>query len=179
MREYLTCGLVKRMVIRSKNEEDNKELILERIGQNVDLSLYNRIDDDEYIILNIKKDIFEKNIYELVCEQVSRFSLREYEKLLVEYELKELKNMDYEGLIKCAKRNPISTFRFKRGDGDNDISYLDPKGECVIYCDLIQFIQTGETFFECYNEMFTYFRNCIISSSNNPIRTAMILTLTP
>ena len=171
MREYLTCGIAKRIVIRSEDEQEDKETILERIGQNIDLNLYNRIDDEEYIILNIKKDIFEKNVHELIDEQTKRFYMNEYEKIFIGYQLKDLKNMKYEEILKY--------FNIKRGDSvTNNISYLDSTGKCVIYCDLLEFFGTGDTFFECYNDIFTYFRNCIINSSKNAIRTSMVITMT-
>lgn len=32
MREYLSCGIAKRIIIRSQNEDESKDTILERIG---------------------------------------------------------------------------------------------------------------------------------------------------
>ena len=58
-----------------------------------------------------------------------------------------------------------------------DISYLDSEGSCEIFCNLIDFIGDGKVLFECYNEIFTYLRNCIINSSSNPIRTAAFITI--
>lgn len=178
MREYLSCGFAKRIVIRSRKEDESKEKILERIGQNIKLNIYDIINDDDYIILNIKKAIFEKNIYELVKEQINKQSMCEYEKLYMEYEVKKIKDKNYEDLIALAKNHEIGIFYFKRGgEFQNDISYLDPEEKCEIYCDLIELFQTGETFFECYNEIFRYFRKCIINSSDNEIKSAMVITM--
>lgn len=179
MREYLSCGIAKRIIIRSKNEDESKNTILERIGRNIDLNLYDRIDNEEYIILNIKKEIFQKNVYKLVNEQVNKILMHEFDKEYTQYQLKDLEDMKYDELIQVSKRGGINAFYFKRGDEiSNDISYLDLEGKCKVYCDLIQFAQTGETIFECCKGMFTYFRNGIINSSENPLKTAIVITLT-
>ena len=59
----------------------------------------------------------------------------------------------------------------------NDISYLDPHGDNDIYCDIIDFISDGKVFLECYWDIFTYFRNCIIQLSKSPIRTGFVVTI--
>ena len=179
MKEYLSCGIAKRIIIRSQNEDESKDEILVRIGRNIDLNLYDRIDNEEYIILNIKKEIFQKNVYELVNEQINKIVMCEFDKAYTLYQLEELKNVKYDELIHISKLRGIKAFYFKRGDEkSNDISYLDLERKCKIYCDLIQISQTGETFFECYQGMFTYFRNCIINSSENPLKTALVIALT-
>lgn len=143
------------------------------------MNLYDIIENEEYIILNIKKDIFQKNVYKLVKEEIDKIVMYEFDKAYTQYQLKEIEKMKYEELIKISKTGGINAFYFKRGDEtSNDISYLDLKGKSKIYCDLIQISQTGETFFECYRGMFTYFRNCIINSSDNPLKTTMVITLT-
>lgn len=179
MKEYLSCGIAKRIIIRNEKENESNDAILGRIGKNIDLNLYDRIDNEEYIILNIKKDILQKNAYELVNEQINKILMDEFNKVYTQYQLKELKNVKYDELIRISKFRGIDAFYFKRGDEiSNDISYLDLERKCKIYCDLIQISQTGETFFECYSGMFTYFRNCIIKSSENPLKTALVITLT-
>ena len=37
--------------------------------------------------------------------------------------------------------------------------------------------EDNETILESYNGLFTYLRNCIINSLNNPIRTSVIITI--
>ena len=115
MKEYLSCGIAKRIIIRNEKENESNDAILGRIGKNIDLNLYDRIDNEEYIILNIKKDILQKNAYELVNEQINKILMDEFNKVYTQYQLKELKNVKYDELIRISKFRGIDAFYFKRG----------------------------------------------------------------
>ena len=174
MGQYLECGIAQTIIIEKRYKEDNKT-VLERIGENIDLSIYNIIEEDDYIELEMKKELFEKYAVDFIIEQSKFF--RDNERTNVE-SLLELKGLKYDKLIEIANEKSIYNFQFLDGNYINmDISYLDPKSKCRIYGDFISFIGDGKVFLECYNYIFTYLRNCIINSSNNPIRTSVIVTI--
>lgn len=174
MGQYLECGIAQRIIVESRYNEDNKT-ILERIGKNIDLSIYNVIEEDDCIELEMKKEIFEKYAVDFIIEQSKYFG--EYGRFDLDSLLK-IKGLKYDELIDIANEKSVYNFQFLDGNYINmDISYLDPKSDCRIYGDFISFIGDGKAFFECYNRIFTYLRNCIINSSNNPIRSSAIITI--
>ena len=174
MGQYLECGIAQRIIIENRYKEDNKT-ILERIGKNIDLNLYNINKGPQYIELKMKKEIFEKYAIDFIIEQTKFF--RKYETTELD-DLLNLKGLKYDKLIDIAKEKDLINFQFLDGNYINmDISYLDEESNCRIYGDFISFIGDGKVFLECYNSIFTYLRNCIINSSNNPIRTSVIITI--
>ena len=78
---------------------DNKT-ILERIGKNIDLSLYNINKGPKYIELEMKKEIFEKYAIDFIIEQSKFF--RKYEVTELD-DLLNLKGLKYNKLIDIAK----------------------------------------------------------------------------
>lgn len=124
----------------------------------------------------MKKDIFEKYAIEFIKEQSDYFG--EYAKKYAKEQLPLLENLKYDKLIEIAKDKDIYSFCYLEGSiFCNDISYLDNDGKSLIYCDVIDFISEGKVDLEEYCEIFTYLRNCIINSSQNPIRTATVVTI--
>lgn len=174
MGTYLSCGLAHQITIKSRYAEDSDK-ILKRIGQNIDLNLYDKYEMENCILLEIKEDVFEKYAVDFIIEQSKYF--RRDNNSNIENELKQLKNLKYFELIEKAEGESIFNFQLAKGGCFcNNISYLDPNGNCDIFCDLISYIFEGKVFLECYNSIFTYLRNCIINSSKNPIRTAVMVT---
>ena len=109
MGQYLQCGIAQRIIIESRYNEDNKT-ILERIGENIDLSLYNINKGPKYIELEMKKEIFEKYALNFIIEQLELFW--KYDKMEAEEKLQELKGLKYEELIKIAKEKDLINFQF-------------------------------------------------------------------
>ena len=175
MGRYLSCGIATKITILKRYNEEN-DIIMERIGKNIDLNIYERIDYDDEIVLQIKKDILEKNIVDFIVEQSNYFK-DGIEKDTLD-KLEQLKGLPFEEMIEVAREKYIYKFQFLEGNRVcNDISYLDPHGDNDIYCDIIDFISDGKVFLECYWDIFTYFRNCIIQLSKSPIRTGFVVTI--
>ena len=175
MGQYLACGIATKITILKKYSKDNDN-ILERIEKKIDLNLYNQIDYDDSIVLEIKRDIFEENVINFIIEQAEDFF--ETDKDYTIRQLDTLKGLKYDDLINVSKEKRISSFHFFDGYSYicNDINYIDK--QCKdIYCDIISFICDGKVFFESCYDIFTYLRNRIIKSSNNPIRTATVVTM--
>ena len=175
MGQCLACGIATKITILKKYSEDNDK-VMERIGRTIDLNIYNRINYDDAIVLEIKRDIFEENVIDFIIEQSEDF-YGTYKKDATE-QLATLKGLNYDDLIKIAKEKDVYSFQFLDGYRYicNDITYLDPESK-DIYCDIIIFVDDGKVFLECWYGIFTYLRNRIIKSSNNPIRTATVVTI--
>ena len=175
MGRYLSCGIATKITILKRYNEEN-DIIMERIGKNIDLNIYERIDYDDGIVLQMKKDILEKNIVDFIVEQSNYFK-DGIEKDTLD-KLEQLKGLPFEEMIEVAREKYIYKFQFLEGNRVcNDISYLDPHGDNDRYCDIIDFISDGKVFLECYWDIFTYFRNCIIQLSKSPIRTGFVVTI--
>ena len=116
------------------------------------------------------------NVINFIIEQAEDFF--ETDKDYTIRQLDTLKGLKYDDLINVSKEKRISSFHFFDGYSYicNDINYIDK--QCKdIYCDIISFICDGKVFFESCYDIFTYLRNRIIKSSNNPIRTATVVTM--
>lgn len=175
MEQYLQCGIAQKIEIESVYKEDNKT-VLERIGENIDLSLYNINKGPQYIKLEMKKEIFEKYAVDFIKEQLELFW--KYDKRHFEKNLQRLRNLKYEELIDIAKEKDINNFQFLESKGVwNNISYLDTERFCTIYCDSISYMGLSKVNMNNYNSIFTYLRNCIIKSSDNPIKTSAVITM--
>ena len=57
----------------------------------------------------------------------------------------------------------------------NDISYIGDG--LTIFADLITYLNDGKIVMETYYDMFRYFRNTIIKSSDSPIKTSAMISI--
>lgn len=170
---FIDCGIATRIVI--EKEYWKTEEILESIKNEIDLSIYNVIDEENYIFLEMKKDIFEKNAVDFIKEQLSLIVDKKGSKERIE-ELRNLENKSYEELMEIANYKKYISFQFVEGCRySNDISYIAKK--FYAYADVVSYISDGKVFFECYSDIFYYLRKTIIANSKNPIRTAAVITI--
>lgn len=172
MSKYLGIGVAIKIYI--KREKYPTKTILSKIDKKINLKNYQINEDDEkYLILNIKRDVFEQNIYELLKEEHEYCS--ENDKKYIESRLEEIKGKGYEELIEIAKKG-IAGFSYHEGKEAkiNNISYV--KDELKMYCDLIWYTLDGKFSYECYFDIFEYMRNHIIRSLKNPLKGAIFIT---
>lgn len=176
MGQYLSCGIATEIIVEKR--WDSTEKILEKMKNKIDLNIYDISQDDKYICLSIKEDIFEKYAIPFIEEQLEPVK----NNLTTEKELRSLKNFEelkgksYEELIKIS--NEKSNYFFQRTEGNrvcNDVSYLTDGN--IAYADVINYISDGKIFMECYHDIFDYIRSLMIKSSTNPIRTAAVVTI--
>ena len=166
------CGIAKIIIIKNVANEEN-EIILKRIGKNINLKIYNILYAEKYIVLNMKDEILEQNIYEFIKEQSKYFDLKSQKH--IENDIKQLKEIEYNKLI---KNNKLSTIKFKRGNEFcNDISYVDEERKSIMYCDIITYASIKNVFMKNDYMLFSYLRNCIINASDNIIKTSVVVTL--
>ena len=109
MGRYLSCGIATKITILKRYNEEN-DIIMERIGKNIDLNIYERIDYDDGIVLQMKKDILEKNIVDFIVEQ-SKYFKDGIGKDTID-KLEQLKGLSYDEMIEIAKKKRYIHFSF-------------------------------------------------------------------
>lgn len=175
----LCFGLATKIIIKQNSnfEKESNNERLKRIGEKIDLSLYDRKDYEDYTVLEIKKEIFEENAIKFIVEQY--INMESKDRLSVMAELLRMNDSKYEKIMYYVKNNLINSLQFFDGDKtNNDISYLDSFRKSKISCDLICYLcRKNIVFDDGYNEMFNYIKKCIQNSSENEIRTAVVIAL--
>ena len=178
MGRYLSCGIADTIYINSVKDNIKDEDALARIGENIDLSIYDRIDksEDDYIILKIKKKVFEENIYSFIEEQSKR--LDNYDKKFINEVLEKIKEKSYDELMEIANKRNLYGFSYLKGSIlSNCAYYLDASMESRIFCDIVDILSEGKILIEYYAGFFSYLRKCIIEKSNNPLKSALVVTV--
>lgn len=175
MGTYLCCGIAKRITV--EKERKTKEEILERLKESIDLDIYEEpIENERFLMLEIKKEILENYAIDFIEEQLKIGKQNTTDDRYNRMEIWDLKGKKYEELIDIAKNHECIQFELIEGCiFANDISYI-AKG-LRIYADVIIYSSDGKIIMECYNEIFRYFRNLIIKSSNSPIKTAVVVSI--
>ena len=92
MHNFLTAGLVKKITLYSANPQkfalkESKKIVLEELGKEIDLSLYEERVIDEEISLTLKEDVLSKNVKNFLKE------IEEYMGTFVSFD--EVNGVDY------------------------------------------------------------------------------------
>lgn len=177
MVKYLTFGIATKIIIHNKlkENEDLKEKI-NRLNKTIDLDLYNIEYTTNSVILNIKKDIFEKHAIKFLVEQWE--SIEYKMKYAIVEAFKTLDGCSYDSIIDAAKMGIVANFRFLENTRiSNDISYIDTFGRSDISCDLLTYLVDGKISLQNEECALNYLRNCIINSSYNPIKKAGVINI--
>jgi len=177
MGTYLSCGIAK--TIKVKKENFSKKEIIEKLSKAIDINIYDLSEDtDECLKFELKKDIVEKYAVKFAEEQL-KIAEQDINKTDEDsMSLKSLENKKYDELMEILESNQCYNFQLIEGFRffENDISYIT-KG-LLVFADIIKFLDDGKAIMECYSDVFRYFRNQGIENSNNPIKTAMVVTIT-
>lgn len=176
MGRFLECGIAK--TIKVEKDRYSKEEILNKLAKSVDLNIYDAIEEREkYFELELKKDIMEKYAVKFVEEQLKIAGEDINEISGNKMSLKDLENKKYEELMEIANSSKCYNFQLREcfAGFSNDISYI--ARELSICADIIEFLGNGKIIMECYGNVFRYLRNLAIKNSDNPIKTAMMVTI--
>ena len=177
MVKYLTFGIATRIIIHNKLEEneDLKEKI-NRLNKTIDIDLYNIEYTANSVILNIKKDIFEKYAMKFMFEQWESIENKSKSYIIEAYKI--LDGSSYNKIIDDANMGWIGDFRLLENTKIlNDISYIDTLGRSDISCDLLTYLVDAKISFQNEECALNYLRNCIINSSYNPIKKAVVINI--
>ena len=131
----------------------------------------------------MKKEYIEKYAVPFVEEQLkivleNMADIEDYER--ISKNLKELlensKGKNYKELMQMAEEQQNINFELAEGNlFTNDISYIGDG--LTIFADLITYLNDGKIVMETYYDMFRYFRNTIIKSSDSPIKTSAMISI--
>ena len=176
MGRYIACGIATEMVIEKEWKNDDNNEILKDLGKKVDLNLYEITEEEARIILTMKKEIFEKNAVDCILEQLKYCRQRQREE--DEEKIKQLKDLKYDELMKIAEKKSICSFQLNKGNYySSDISYLLENSRANIFCDMVFYVLDGKIILECWYDVFTYLRKCIINSSTSTIKTSLVVDI--
>lgn len=176
MGQYLSFGIAKSIII--DKEGYPKEKVLKKIEKSIDLNIFKQPEETEkYLILDLKEDIMEKYAIKFIEEQLEIAEENTEEKISNNNCIKELENKKYAELMEIAEQKKYLNFQFLEGCiVTNDVSYLTDG--LTAFADIIIYLSDGKIIMECYNAIFRYIRNQIIKNSANPIKTAMVVSIT-
>ncbi len=182
MGRFLCAGIATKVFV--KKDGYSKDEIMDQLKRTLDLKIYDEpIEDEKFLLLGMKIECIEKYAVPFIEEQLkivleNMDDIEDYER--ISKNLKELlessKGKNCEELIKMAKEQQNIHFELIEGNlFTNDISYIGNR--LKIFADMITYLDDGKIVMESYYDMFRYFRNAIIKSSNSPIKTSAMISI--
>lgn len=182
MGRFLCVGIATKVFV--KKDGYSKEKIMYQLKKSLDLKIYDEpIEDEKFLLLGMKKEYIEKYAVPFVEEQLkivleNMADIEDYER--ISKNLKELlensKGKNYKELVQMAEEQQNINFELAEGNlFTNDISYIGDG--LTIFADLITYLNDGKIVMETYYDMFRYFRNTIIKSSDSPIKTSAMISI--
>jgi hypothetical protein len=182
MSKYLCVGLAKQIVVKVRDEKIAKEVELDFFNQ-FDKSIYNveyetnKNGQDLYIVFNLKDDMIVKYAMDLMIEQHEKYIKASYSSEAIEY-YKDIKKKDKKEIIELINTEySLYMYNFKIGWFGFDVRYLFTKDVDAYITEFLTFHCSEKTFMEEYNIFFKYMRNVLINSTDNPLRTAIVVSL--
>lgn len=160
---------------RRFGEDYTIETAKSEVEKILNLDLYNITEDDTYVYFKIKEEIFKNNLYNLLENEYQEL----YPGEQIE-NLSEVKNKTPEELIQDLDDGTITSYDFhfcEAGYCSNDISFLIPNSKADLYIDMIAFYLTDKVLMESYATFFKYVRSKIISSTDNPLKDDVFVTI--
>lgn len=184
MGRYLTCGIAEKIYIPKKttgwfSKTFTGEEIISKLSAEINLDIYDITEDEENVLLTLKKNMVETYFFEFLEEQIQNTENDVRNRGLEELKkLKELKKISREEIIKLSKNGDLEQIGFWEGNQiTSDISYVLQDHSLDIWCDMIYFVMEGKVFLECYYSILYYLRKAIISKNNNPIKDAFVISI--
>ncbi len=181
MSKYLCVGLAKKIAVAVIDKEMAKEVEL-YFFKKVDRNLYNveyvpTEKKTAFIFFKLKDEMLAKYAMDLMIEQHEKYIKSKYSEEAIEY-FKNIKNKDEKEIINLinTENNPYM-YTFRLGWFGFDISYLFEKSVDAYITEFTTFHCSEKTFMEVYNDFFRYMRNLLINSTDNPLRTALAISL--
>ena len=182
MSKYLCVGLAKEIVVQVRDEKMAKEIEAEFFNK-VDKEIYEvkyeipENDSRAYVVFNLKEDLMAKYAMDLMIEQHEKYIKSEDSAEAIEYykHIKEKSEKEILELINTENNEHMYTFRL--GWFGFDISFLFETSVDAYITEFTTFHCSFKTFMEEYYTYFKYMRNLLINSTENPLRTALAVSL--
>lgn len=178
MGQYINFGIAT-AIYAKKNSRYTSTEIQNILAKCLNLEIYNMHESEEYIYLSLKGDIFMKNYENLIKKEYKLLDVEDKDYKVFD----EIKDMPYDELLEGLEEKDICYpfFQFTEAYGyySNDISYiLGNNHDIEVSADIISYYLSEKVLLEGYYELFSYIRNKIISSMNNPLKDAVFVTIT-
>lgn len=182
MSKYLSVGIAKEIIVEVSNEEMANK-IKDEFFEKVDKDLYTveffsaeksrKID----VYFELKDDILAEHAMDLMIEQNQKYIKSDDSDEAIEY-YKNIKSKSKEEILELinTENNPY-LYKFTLGWYGFDIGYLFKERVDAYITEFITFHTSEKTFMEEYYTFFNYMRNLLINSTDNPLRTALAVSL--
>ena len=182
MSKYLCVGIAKEVIAEAKDENMAK-IIEKEFFKKFERNLYNvELSTSEkskklYVVFRLKDDILAEHAMDLMIEQNEKYMKSEHSKEAIEY-YKNIKRKTKEEILKLIDtENNLYLYNFKIGWYGFDIGYIFTETVSAYITEFVTFHCSQKTFMEEYYEFFNYIRNILINSTDNPLRTAIAISL--
>lgn len=182
MSKYLCVGLAKEIVVAVRNEEMAKEVETD-FFKTVDKNLYNvkyNSNEDEltsYVMFSLKDDMLAEYAMDLMIEQHQKYIKSMYSAKAIEY-YKKIKSKDKKEIIRLINtENSADLFTFNLGWFGFTAGCFFEKPVKAYITEFTTFHCSEKTYMEEYNDFFRYMRNVLVNSTDNPLRTALAVSL--
>lgn len=175
MGQYLACGVATCISINKRGYET--EEILEDLKLKMNLDIFNIVDDEKVMCLEIKEDIFEENIIDFIKSQITPLRRRDLDEDL-EF-LDEFKGKKFDEMINYSKEFNRIPFYYSEGYFKicNIASYIFTNVNCDATVDLVVYLENGKIVMEEWFSMFCYLRDRIVKSTDNPLKDAVFVVI--
>lgn len=182
MSKYLCVGIAKEIMVEVKNEEMAKRVeedFYEKVEKNLfeaELITSERT-NKLYLIFKLNDDILAEHAMDLMIEQNQKYIKSKYSNEAIEY-YKNIKCKSKEEILELidTENNPY-LFNIALGWYGFDIGYLFKEDVSAYITEFVTFHCSEKTFMEEYYIFFNYMRNLLINSTDNPLRTALAVSL--
>ncbi len=182
MGRYIIIGTATKIYAKKKEDYStyNLEQIKEILSKKLNLDLYDITEDEYEVCLSIKPKIFSENILNLLQNEYEILGIditNEYNKKLFE----KIKHTPYNQLLDEIENKNIHTYNFQFLEGyysiNNDISYIANERDLTVCADIVAFYLSEKVLLEAYYGLFSYLRNKIIKTMDNPLKDDIFITL--
>lgn len=182
MSKYLSVGIAKEIIVEA-NDEDMVKRIVDDFFEKVDRNLYNvELDRSEekqkiYIYFELKDDMLAEHAMDLMIEQNKKYIKSKQSDKAIEY-YKKIKSKSKEEVLELINNeNNSYLYKFTLGWYGFDIAYLFKERVDAYITEFVTFHTSEKSFMEEYYTFFNYMRNLLINSTDNPLRTALAVSL--
>lgn len=182
MSKYLCVGISKEVVVEVR-DKDMVKIIKKDFFNKIERNLYNvkssssKESDIIYITFKLKDDILAEYGMDLIIEQYQKYIKSSDSDEAIKY-YKNIKSKSKEEILNLIdnENNPyLYTFTF--GRYGFDIGYLFEERVDAYITEFVTFHCSEKTYMEEYYVFFNYIRNVLINSTENPLRTALAISL--
>lgn len=182
MSKYLSVGIAKEIIVEAEDEDMAKRIIkdfFEKVDRNIfDVELVKSKKSEIIdVYFELKNDMLVEHAMDLMIEQNQKYIKSKRSDEAIEY-YKKIKGKNKEQILELinTENNPY-LYKFSLGWYGFDIAYLFNERVEAYITEFVTFHTSEKTFMEEYYTFFNYMRNLLINSTDNPLKTALAVSL--